>query len=239
MEAVKLSHRLKTAANYIQSGAFFADIGSDHAYLPIYVCQIDQTARAIAGELNEGPKQAAQSHVSGYQLTDRIDVRKGDGLSVIREEAIDTVVICGMGGGLIRSILENGEGKLSSVKRLVLQPNMDSHYLRAWLDDQYFHITAEEILEEDGHIYEVIIADKKTTHQQMTDKQCYFGPLLMQEKNSAFLAKWRREQENISRIIEGLKKGKQIDQTKMDQFNQALQWTKEVLTNEDNSSNDY
>ena len=238
MEVVKLSQRLKTAANYIHPGSFFADIGSDHAYLPIYICQTDQSARAIAGELNEGPKQAAQAHVHGYQLSGRIEVRKGDGLAVIETEPVDTVVICGMGGGLIRAILEDGKDKLSSVKRLVLQPNMDGHYLRAWLDDHYYHITAEEILEEDGHIYEIIIADKQVNKQRLTAKESYFGPFLMREKNAAFQAKWRREQANIIRIIDGLKKAKQIDHTKVDQFNQARQWTKEVLDNDSNSASD-
>lgn len=232
METMKLSNRLKQASQYVSTGAFFADIGSDHAYLPIYVCQKDASAKGIAGELNQGPFEAAVSHVKGYQLSDRIDVRKGDGLTVIGEESIDTVVICGMGGGLIRSILSEGSQYLSHVERLILQPNVDSHYLREWLVINDFQIVAEDILKEDGHIYEIIVADKASEAVSLSPKDVFFGPFLRRELSDVFKEKWQREYDNVVRVINNMSLAKQINEEKLALFNERKQWISEVLSDE-------
>ena len=230
METIKLSNRLKQASYYIGTGAFFADIGSDHAYLPIYVCQLDPSAKGIAGELNQGPFEAAVSHVRGNQLSDRIDVRKGDGLTVIAQDPIDTVVICGMGGGLIRSILAEGKTYLTHVKRLVLQPNVDSHYLREWLVMNSFNLVTEEILKEDGHIYEILIADKVSERVTLSPKDIFFGPFLRRESSAVFKEKWHREYDNVVRVIDNMALAKQIDEEKLVLYQERKQWIREVLT---------
>lgn len=232
METIKLSNRLKRASQYVDTGAFFADIGSDHAYLPIYVCQLDPTAKGIAGELNQGPYEAAVSHVKGHQLSERIDVRKGDGLTVIKEEHVDTVVICGMGGGLIRSILADGLMHLSHVKRLILQPNVDSHYLRQWLVMHNFNIVAEDIIKEDGHIYEIIVADKVSEQVVLSSKDIFFGPFLRRESSEVFKEKWQREYDNVVRVIDNMALAKQINEEKLALYEERKQWIHEVLNNE-------
>ncbi|MGM0523073.1 MAG: tRNA (adenine(22)-N(1))-methyltransferase [Bacillota bacterium] len=229
METIKLSNRLKRASQYVNTGTFFADIGSDHAYLPIYVCQSDPSAKGIAGELNQGPFEAAVSHVRGNQLSDRIDVRKGDGLTVIGEDLVDTVVICGMGGGLIRTILAEGKAYLTQVKRLVLQPNMDSHYLREWLVKNDFNLVAEEILKEDGHIYEILIADKVSEGVTLSPKDIFFGPFLRRELSAVFKEKWQREYDNVVRVIDNMTLAKQINEEKLALYQERKQWIHEVL----------
>src|SRR5699024_6975282 len=102
------SNRLKTIASFLSTGTFFADIGTDHAYLPCYVCLNDKQARAIAGEVNEGPYQSACETVRSHHLTEQIEVRKGDGLHVLKQDPVDELVIAGMGGALITNILNNG-----------------------------------------------------------------------------------------------------------------------------------
>jgi tRNA (adenine22-N1)-methyltransferase len=232
METIKLSNRLKQVSQYVSTGAFFADIGSDHAYLPIYICQLDASAKAVAGELNQGPFEAAVSHVRGNQLSDRIDVRKGDGLTVIGEDPIDTVVICGMGGGLIRSILAEGQTYLTHVKRLVLQPNMDSHYLREWLEMNDFNLVAEEILKEDGHIYEILVADKVSEPVTLSPKDIFFGPFLRRESSDVFKEKWQREYDNVVRVMDNMTLAKQVNEEKLALYQERKQWIHEVLNNE-------
>src|SRR5699024_3904368 len=100
--AVRLSRRLQTVANYLPKGAFFADIGTDHAHLLCYVYMNDETASAIASVVAAGPYELAKNTVSRYQLSDVIDVRKGDGVEVIKGENIAQLVISCMGGTLIR-----------------------------------------------------------------------------------------------------------------------------------------
>src|SRR5690625_3858580 len=101
---IKLSKRLQKIADIITKGSYFVDIGSDHAYLPCFVCLSDPTTKAIAGEVREGPYERALETVNYYQLGDQIQVRLGNGLNVI-DENVNEVVIAGMGGSLISKII--------------------------------------------------------------------------------------------------------------------------------------
>lgn len=229
-----LSNRLKVITKFLPKGANFADIGSDHAYLPIAVCLHDPTAKAIAGELNHGPFQAAKDHVEKYQLTDQVIVKKGDGLDVIRNDKVTQVVIAGMGGGLIRSILERGKDTLLNVERLILQPNVDSQYIRDWLEKNNYNLVDEVILVEDGHIYEVLVADQAQNHQvdQLTKQEKLFGPFLLKSRNQAFITKWKRELDNYRRIIKQMGQAKQPDQKKINDYVEQLSWIKRVLNDD-------
>lgn len=227
--SLTLSKRLKKIAAYLPKGSYFADIGSDHAYLPCYVCLHDPTAKAIAGEVNEGPYLSAQKTVETYGLTEQIEVRLGDGLTVIQEDPITEVVIAGMGGQLIRRILTDGEDKLQTVKRVIVQPNIAAHLLREWFHDRQMTIVAEELIEENDHIYEIIVAEKTHPYIPLTEKECLFGPHLLKEKSAVFKKKWRREQQNYKRIIKQMAQASQPDQEKIQAFQKELQWIEEVL----------
>ena len=147
MDSLHLSNRLKTVAKYVPDDARMADIGSDHAYLPANLVLNQRINFAIAGEVAKGPFQNAQAEISGHQLTKQIEARLADGLAAIElTDRIDTITIAGMGGTLISEILEQGKSKLSNISRLVLEPNVGSEIVRTWLVDNYFEITAEEIL---------------------------------------------------------------------------------------------
>jgi len=99
---IKLSERLKEITTYIPKDSILADIGSDHAYLPIYCVKNKIVKKAIAGEVADGPLLAAKSSVKAYQFEQFIDVRKGDGLAVLKEtDSVDCITIAGMGGALI------------------------------------------------------------------------------------------------------------------------------------------
>src|SRR5690554_6840208 len=103
---VKLSKRLAMIAGQIPIGDRVADIGSDHAHLPVYLAQQGLIEYAIAGELNEGPFLTACKQVQQANLEHKVSVRHGDGLSVLRANEVDTIVIAGMGGSTMVSILE-------------------------------------------------------------------------------------------------------------------------------------
>jgi tRNA (adenine22-N1)-methyltransferase len=228
--AINLSKRLQKVASCLSEGSIFADIGSDHAYLPCYVCLADPTAKAIAGEINEGPYSNAVQTVDKYNLEHQVDVRLGNGLEILEKDEIHQLVITGMGGALICSILEAGRYKLSAVNRIIVQPNNESSTLRRWLAKHSYMIIEEDILEENGHIYEIIAAERTNNQQTLfTEKELLFGPILMKKQSNVFMKKWKHEYEKYKHVIEEMKKAKAPNYEKLSQFKKERDWIKEVI----------
>jgi tRNA (adenine22-N1)-methyltransferase len=216
MNSDKLSNRLATVAKYVPKGAKLADIGSDHAYLPCYLAKKEQINFAIAGEVVLGPFQSAENQVLSEGLTNIISVRMGDGLEVIGDGEVDCITIAGMGGALITSILEKGKEKLGSVKRLVLQPNISAISIRKWFLDNGWELKAEEIIEEDGKIYEVLVGesgDPNKPYGTNIEMGLLLGPFLAKKKEVIFRKKWTLEMKNWKRIFEQLENAAQTPET--------------------------
>lgn len=243
---MKISTRLREIAERLPSGCKFADIGSDHGLLPIYAIKQGIALSAIAGEVNEGPLEAARRGVLSHGVQDKIAVRKGDGLAVIEAGEVDTITISGMGGALIASILTDGVTKLDGVKRLILQPNMAEGAVRRWLLEQNWLITDEIILEEDGKIYEIITADRKEEAKRQNDilyakrnseveiSQEWLlelGPLLINKPNEVFFKKWNSEHSKLLRIYESIMKSaeKEISDPKAAQVKQKANELEAIL----------
>ena len=206
MNEIKLSKRLKAVADYVDNGSRLADIGSDHAYLPTYLVQKNEVEFAVAGEVVKGPFEIAKNHVAQANLKENIQVRLANGLAAIENvDKIDTIVIAGMGGILISEILEAGKGKLSSVKRLILQANNHGDTLRQWLIEHQFVIKAEQILLEAGKFYEIIVAEPTTNENPvLSANDLLFGPFLSKEKSVIFQQKWQKELNTLNKIIDRL-----------------------------------
>ncbi len=237
-----LSKRLLRVANYVPKGATIADIGSDHAYLPCYLCLQDQTRRAIAGELNEGPYQSARNQVRRSKLNGRIDVRKGNGLAVItKDDRVEVVTIAGMGGGLIASILEEGKKELAGVQRLVLQPNVAAIHIREWLYTNDWRLIDEDILCEDGKIYEIVVAERGIDHalyEHGRERKLLLGPYLSERRGPTFLQKWSMEAANWHRVLRQIGQAAPSDELseKKQELNERIKMVEEVLSWEKKST---
>ena len=221
---IKLSARLRLIANQVPRGGKLADIGSDHALLPVYLAQRGIVASAIAGELNDGPFRAARKQVGIAGFAHTIAVRQGDGLSVLGSHEVDTVVIAGMGGSTITAIVEQGLDRLNGVSRLILQPNVGEALVRAWLLKRGWLLEDEHIVEEDGVIYEVLVArpeagaEDKAAHERLyafvaqsantppLDRELLLllGPHQLRKAGATFMNKWERELDKRRRIISQL-----------------------------------
>lgn len=225
---VKLSLRLRMIADQVPAGSRMADIGSDHALLPVYLAQQGVIESAIAGELNEGPFLAANKQVQQADLLNKISVRHGDGLAVLGANEVDTIVIAGMGGSTMVGILEEGTHLLAGVKRLIVQPNVGELNLREWFIREDWFLLSEHILEEDGLIYEILVAVPVDTdelrHKQANLYNPYdledgfhvdrelmklMGPYLIRESSIVFKNKWLQEIGKREWIINHLNKSEQ------------------------------
>lgn len=250
---LKLSNRLQTIADFVTPGSRVADIGSDHALLPVYLIQSGRVPSAIAGELNPGPYEAARKQAADAGLASKLQVRRGDGLSVLKPGEADTVTIAGMGGSLMSGILEEGftAGKLDGVKELVLQPNIGEEFVRSWLLKRGWFLAEETILEEDGKIYEVLHAFKYEepeakkrnadvydasflalpVHQEKgTEILEKMGPHLLRAPKEVFFKKWRLELDKLGRIVAQMSQSdlEQAEQKKQ-QFREEMNIIEEVL----------
>ena len=205
-ERVILDRRLKQVVDYIPKGSVLADIGSDHAYVPCYALQQGIISKGIAGEVNVGPMEAARAQVDLIESLDAIDVRLGDGLAVLKEDEATCISICGMGGSLIRSILEAGKEKLGAVERLILQPNVDGQHVRSWLLENGYVLVEEAIVEENDKVYEILVGEKgiETIYSEEVNErnwQLLFGPFLIQERPEPFKLKWSREADKLEYVL--------------------------------------
>lgn len=193
MEKTRLSKRLEEVAAFVAEGARLADVGSDHAYLPLFLVESGRISYAVAGEVVQGPYQSALANVNEAGQEEKIKVRLANGLAAIEtEDRIDTITIAGMGGRLIADILQEGMEKLSSIQRLILQPNNREDELRLWLSQNGFQIVAETILTENQKFYEIIVVE--SGEENLTEQELRFGPYLLTEKSTVFQEKWQREQ---------------------------------------------
>ncbi|MBQ4509656.1 MAG: SAM-dependent methyltransferase [Clostridia bacterium] len=171
---LKISERLCTAASYVRDGAVVADIGTDHAYLPIYLALENKITRAIASDVNEGPISKARENISKYNLDNTIDTCIANGLDGINKYSPTDIVICGMGGELIVQILESSEYIKKQGIRLILQPMTMVKELREYLQNGYSAI-AENVVFEDNKLYQIICVEYDGIIKQYSDIQLELG----------------------------------------------------------------
>ncbi|KEK13862.1 tRNA (adenine(22)-N(1))-methyltransferase TrmK [Weissella confusa] len=228
-----LSARLACVASLVPAGARVADIGSDHAYLPAALVLDGKIDFAIAGEVVKGPYENAVHEIKDHQLEGQVIPRLADGLAAIEPaDKVDTITIAGMGGSLIASILEKGKDKLTEIKRLVLQPNVGESQLREWLMNNHYQIMTEKIIEEDNHIYEIIVAEPSVVPFRYSKYELDFGPFLLENKSPIFKKKWREYLQREAHVIDQMQKAQQPPVKKINEINQFLSQVKEAIADD-------
>ena len=186
VNTLKLSPRLSAAASFVREGSFIADVGTDHAYLPIYLCSLGKIRGAVASDINEGPVARAQINVTTYHLGRKISVIRADGLSGIEPYSPDDIVICGLGGELIVSIIDKAKWTKDKKIRLILQPMTHADKLRSYLLSEGYKIIAEKLVKEDK-IYQIICAEYSGEVYAYSELELIFGKHNIEKKNEIFL----------------------------------------------------
>lgn len=152
-----IDSRIKAIENFVRAGSRVADIGADHGYLSIELVKSGRAVKVIATEKNIGPFEALSKNISGFN---QIEVRLGDGLTILTAGEVDTICIAGMGGTLIQKILDDAPEVVQSARQLILQPMNGVKKIRTWLAENNWVIADEDLAEAGGIIYEIICAEK-------------------------------------------------------------------------------
>lgn len=168
-DQIELSPRLMAVASFVRHDSVIADIGTDHAYLPIYLVKNNMIRGALACDLREGPLQKAKENIEQFNLGAFIRIRTSDGLQNVDSNEADDIVISGMGGELIWDIIQKTKWLFHGKKHLILQPMTNESGLRKQLMENRFRIDREKVVTEGRYIYLVLSAvyDGKV---QQTDK---------------------------------------------------------------------
>jgi tRNA (adenine22-N1)-methyltransferase len=228
--ATLLSDRLAVVAQFIPQDAVVADIGTDHAYLPIYLIHEGVSPRVVASDVGAGPVASATRNVTEAQVTSQVSVRQGDGLSTLTaDDGITCVVIAGMGGALITDILEAGQSDLQHTERLILQPNIGSDRVRTWLVQHRYSINAERIIDEDHHIYEIIVADPVQEAVTLAPADILMGPHLRQEKSEVWRRYWQDRHDHNQELLADLRQAQTDQSEKADQVKEEQQMIEKEL----------
>lgn len=242
---IKLSRRLEAVARLVTSGNRVCDVGTDHAYIPIYLLQTGSSEAALAMDVNEGPLKRAREHIEENGLCDYIETRRSDGLRAMETGECDSIVIAGMGGGLMIRILEDSYTKLGAVKELILQPQSDIEQVRRFVGLHGFVIDRQDMVKEDGKYYMMfrcIHRGKSAVHRLEKNREADFefvqqeflqtafdryGEQLLKENHPVLQEYLEREEHLIREIQESL--GNQKDSAAAERRLHELKERQQVL----------
>lgn len=177
-----ISKRLKTIAGMAEKDSVVCDVGTDHGYLAIYLVDRKLAKKVIAMDVAKGPLSKAQANIALYHCEDRIETRLSDGLDKLMPNEASTVIMAGMGGILITSLLEKGKEVMDSVRELIVSPHTDAELVRRYLLQNGYAIVQEKMVVEEGKYYIIL----KAVHGRESYEKIWeyrYGRLLLESEN--------------------------------------------------------
>ncbi|MCI8544881.1 MAG: SAM-dependent methyltransferase [Bacilli bacterium] len=215
---MKLSRRLQTIIDMIPEGVRVIDVGCDHAFLDIYLT-LKGTNRCIASDINENVLKKTKEMIESYQLLDKIQIVRSDGLKEIEVKQDDFVVIAGMGTSTILRILSEKE-----ITQVIIQSNNDLEELRRKLSDNYGFLIVDEQVVFEKNLYYVIMKIQKG-NVRYSDKECQLGPILISKRDSLTKSYFEALLKKKKKILDALP----IDCEEQKKFMVEISYLKEVL----------
>lgn len=212
---MELSKRLWAVASMVTPGSVLADVGTDHAYIPIFLAEKGIIPAAVALDVNEGPLLRAEKNIAEHTLEGKIRTRLSDGVETLDPAEAESLVIAGMGGGLVIKILKNGMNKICRMKECILQPQSEIEKVRAFLLEEGFSFIDENMVEEEGKYYTVmkVLPPENPgegcradgVRHQWNETELRYGRILLEKRNPVLLRYLLREikiREQILKSVE-------------------------------------
>jgi tRNA (adenine22-N1)-methyltransferase len=229
--ALSLSPRLRAVAEMVPAGARVADVGTDHAQLLAWLVVRERVSAGIGIDVNTGPLAQARRTLAAAGI-EGVELRRGDGLAVLRPGEVDVVVLAGMGGARIVRLLEACPAVVDRLRGLVLQPNTDWVLVRRWVAARGFLLAGEAMAEDRGKLYVVLDVRPRPSEggpseggpreggpseavPAWSEDELELGPRLLEERPPAFVA-WlrhelRRTERAAARVTAGHRLGSEPD----------------------------
>ena len=203
--------RLRAAAGFVRQGAVFADIGTDHAYLPLFLLAQGKIERAVCTDVNPGPLATARAHAAMTPYIEKMRFLLADGAACLADEEVTDVAICGMGGELIADILSRAPFLEREGIRLILQPMTRHAVLRRYLASRGFSVEDEAFPRADGKRYAVLAVGFSGAPYALSPVECEFGFLTEKKRaDPAFREYVLMRQKTLGKIAEGKRRGGEV-----------------------------
>ena len=216
---MELSKRLQAVADLVTAHYKLADIGTDHAYIPIYLTQQKKITEAVALDVNEGPLQRAEEHIRENGLEAEIETRLSNGFQALQPGEVQSAVIAGMGGGLVIRILTEGAEVVRKLEECILQPQSEIEKVRAFLLEKGYEFLEEDMVCEDGKYYPMMRAvktEQDETWNRLNDQTIavcdIYGPLLLRNGNPVLRRFLVRQHGQLTQILQTLEAQKESEQ---------------------------
>ncbi len=226
---MSLPSRLAKIAAIIPTGKVIADIGTDHALLPLYLVEQKIAPRVIAVEAKPKPYLLAAKSISQSPHGHQVELRRGNGFYALRvEDRVEAVVLAGLGDITIRSILQQEAKGRESIRDFILQPMTHAEALRCWLAENCYRLTAESLVLDKERIYEIMTV-QRGTEQNKNHPYFPFGHLLIEQKEPLMQELIADKIKKTTTALDNLAKaGAELDETRQ-KFLSRLEKLREVL----------
>lgn len=223
-----LTKRLEKIKKLVTNSKVSVDVGTDHGYVPISLITEERAKKVIACDINKGPLDNAKKNILRAGLLEKIELRLGGGLTPCDEGEADTAIIAGMGGILIKDILEESYKKTQALEKLILQPMNSQEILREYLINNNFKIIKEHLAIEGEKIYNIIEAvPGEETKDYSKDVFLNFGNPENFEKCEEFKIYTDKNIKRIKRVLLSLKKAKNVAEDEIEMYKKTLSYLEE------------
>ena len=200
---ININKRLQTLGDIILEGKStgIIDVGCDHALLDIYLLERNNNLKLVASDLRKAPLEKAKENIEKYSFSNKIKIKLSYGIDDL-EDYIDTIVISGMGTDTIMDIFNKGKEYLNRVDRIVLSSNNRYYELRKYMMENGYYINKEKIVYSDKKYY--IIIDFLKGKKKYSEKELYFGPYLLNNKDDLFYEYYGMIKEKRESVIDDI-----------------------------------
>lgn len=199
-----MNKRLQAIESMIRPGLGVIDVGTDHGYLPVSLAQHGYPGALFASDIGEGPLSAARHNAESAGLEKRIRFELCDGLALCDPHSIDTIVIAGMGGDTICSILDRAEWCMDPRYRLILQPMTRAEVLRYWLIHNDFIIEEEKLVADGGELY-ALFSSRFGGSVQLSDAELFTGAFDQISQDPLWPDMLHKQLERFRKLLTGLR----------------------------------